>query len=292
MPSYYFNPQSSVVYLLIKIGDDMKIISDKTIFSSIQEPNINILGKALFQENVECARFSVSGDAKVNGKINCSERLSVFGKLIANGDVFAHQKLKVPGALFANGNLYIGTAFRLFGKIKVAANIQTNDYLSIYGDLECGGNLIVKGNFKTRNKVKIDGSIYSTGTIDLGDAHNVIKKDLVAINVNINGNTEVFGRIYYVNSISINNNSRITERPIQITLEQFNDTFGIPNSPAPLNQSNIVSANLVSGSNPSSPNNLDEQKDVTPLKNFCPYCGTEVSKETKFCASCGSNLTI
>lgn len=262
----------------------MRIYDSETYHQDVYDDKVRVYGEGLFHGNVTCDKMTVPGSAKVGGNVECRHKLGAAGSLIINGDAVTKDKLSVPGKLIVNGNLSYVRSFRLFGELKVVGNIRAYDDLSVVGRLDCNGSIVTDGNVRAHSKINVNGSIMSRRDVDLTSGHSVIQGDVYGYNVEISGNTEIFGKIYYVNSVSTNKISPADPRPEKISPEDLSymiDAAETVQKPQKIPQAQTPSINMEK-------NGMLSQQ--VEKQNYCPYCGAKISSTTKFCAGCGMEV--
>lgn len=205
-------------------------------------------GSARIEGDFECNGFQSSGSFRgsrnltVHGDIRSSGSFRLAGSIYGDGDARSSGssrvggKISIKGSFGSSGSLRVGDKIEALQGIKFSGSsnvrgslfsersIEVSGSTTIYGDVS-GSNIFIQvgrvlgGRSAFKHPVKVYGHIFGRNSVNL--IRTLVEGDVKGRNVIIGRNTEILGKVYYVDSIEINEKSILNHDPIQISAEEL-----------------------------------------------------------------------
>jgi cytoskeletal protein CcmA (bactofilin family) len=201
------------------------------------------------------------GDAGSSGSTRIGGELSILGYLKSSGSLRVGNHIKaLEGIKFSGSSVVRGNVFSERGILLSGSTTIHGDVNGAVIDIGVGRGLGSRGAFK--HPVKIYGNVFASKSVNLVRA--LVQGDVKGRHVIIGRNSEILGKVYYVDDIQINERCRLNHDPIQISAEELG-----------------VTRNM-------------NKKDLEQDKYLhCPNCANKINlsnKDLKFCEVCGFNI--
>ncbi len=213
--------------------------------------DIRISGVGRILGDVECKSLRCSGAVKAfgnitaHGEVKCSGSFKCDGNLYANENVTFNGSSKTTGEVVVKGNLTISGSYRsgkntqavrgasLIGSTTISGNLLSENSIKIGGkariekSILCE-NILIEGRrtvfeswfFRKHKKlVNVMGSIIAQNEVDVQDVH--VHKSIKGRNVKLGPNTQVEGRVYYVEDLFLSDSVKLTKEPKKISQEEL-----------------------------------------------------------------------
>jgi hypothetical protein len=181
--------------------------------------------------------FKSSGSLRVGDNIEALEGLHFSGSSTVKGNIFSKRGIKISGSTTIQGNVS-----------------------GVVIDIGVGRVLGSRGAFK--HPVKVYGNVIGNKTVNL--VRTFVEGDVKGRYVILGKNTEIIGKVYYVDTIEVHEQSRLNHAPIQISAEKLD------------NQTTM------------NKQDLEQDKYL-----HCPNCAYKIdlsNPDLKFCTICGFNI--
>jgi len=186
--------------------------------------------------------FRGSGDLTVHGDLKSSGSFRLVGSIHGDGDVRSSGSARVDGEISIKGKLESSGSLRVGKKIEALQgikftgssnvkgslfserSIQITGSTTIYGDID-GSTIYIQvgrvlgGRSAFKHPVKVYGNIFGRKSVKL--VRTLVEGDVKGRDVIVGRNTEILGKIYYVDNLEINENSKLNHDPIQISAEEL-----------------------------------------------------------------------
>ncbi len=196
-----------------------------------------------------------SGNSNIPGGNYPSEiRISGRGKI--EGD------LECKGFTCSGWVTCLGTLI-VHGPVRVSGRFKGEAHVFIEGEAAISGALSVKGNMTVMETLRNSGIFTVNG-------------DVKARRLDLGGIPRIRGQIYYVEDLQVPGLGRFASNPIRITVEEL---LGSQRSPVPIAEAT-----------PQPTPTITQTITISPPPRFCPFCGTELDDNGKFCGSCGNKF--
>jgi len=235
------------------------IISSSGDFTEF-EKHISVSGSAKISGGKVDKSIRISGSGKINGDLECNE-LTSSGSLEGSGNITVHGDISssgtfnvagflygdesadfagsaqvgnivtIQGSLVASGTFIGGNFVRgeqgitLSGSSDINGNLSSEKSININGSTEIEGNVVAEdviiGNLEKIRKqhYRIHGSIFAKNDVNV--IRTQVERDIKGRNVKIGRGSEIFGNVYYVENIEIDEKAKLANEPIQIKLEEL-----------------------------------------------------------------------
>jgi cytoskeletal protein CcmA (bactofilin family) len=186
--------------------------------------------------------FRGSGNLTVHGDIRSSGSFRLAGSINGDGDARSSGssrvggEISIKGAFGSSGSLRVGDKIEALQGIKFTGSshvrggltsersIEISGSTTIYGDIK-GFNIYIQvgrilgGRSAFKHPVKVYGCILGRNSVNL--VRTLVEGDVKGRNVLIGRNTEILGRVYYVDNIEISEKSMLNHAPVQISIEEL-----------------------------------------------------------------------
>jgi predicted acyltransferase (DUF342 family) len=242
-----------------KIAGNLKCHGIKTSGSLKGEGNLTSLGSVKSSGSfglegglVSESSAKFSGSARVGQDANILGPVKSSGSFKVGGDLSGGNDVKFSGSAKIEGEAAVQGFTKASGSLKVGKNLQSNEGLKASGSVGVGGNLLsqrdvtvrgaanVNGNLVGENVLlgftgwrkwvnmrpfarkylyKVGGSLFAKDKVDVRRIS--VSGDVKGYDVYIGRQSEVSGKIYFVNSLKIKRSVKLTGEPIQISAEEL-----------------------------------------------------------------------
>lgn len=206
---------------------------------------LTVNGIAKIPEAVSCSSLTINGLLKakdsvlVQGPFTCNGMGKIKGHLQVEGNGINAGTLKIEGQFYLTGNLKLSGTIKANEDISVLESIKGDGMLTTHKTLHSHGNIELTGRVKVGENViannliikmpktakhlniksKIAGEVAVQNTIDI--ENTIVERNIKARNVVIREGCEIFGGIYYVDTIQIDPSVNLQYQPQQISLESL-----------------------------------------------------------------------
>lgn len=227
----------------------MKISGSGTLSEGRINDELNASGSVKLKGNFECEGFHSSGSLRgegnliVHGDIESSGSFRLIGSLYGDnnyrssgstsieGEIIIKGEVENSGSLRVGNNLKAIQGIRISGSTHVKGGLMSKSLIKITGSCTIHGDingfdislgrkgLSKRSIYKHPNKVF--GSIYGRDNINLINC--LVEKDVKGRKVYIGPKTEVLGTVYYVDTIQVDDNAVLKNKPVQIKEEELID---------------------------------------------------------------------
>ncbi|MBY8984577.1 MAG: hypothetical protein KGD65_05910 [Candidatus Lokiarchaeota archaeon] len=155
-----------------------------------------------------------SGSTRVGGKISILGYFKSSGSLRVGDNIKALEGINFSDSSNIRGNIYSERGILISGSTTVYGNVDGNVI-----DLGVGRVLGSRGAFK--HPVKVYGSVHASKSVNLVRA--LVEGDVRGKHVIIGKNTEILGKVYYVDTIEKHEKSILNHDPIQISAKELDN---------------------------------------------------------------------
>ena len=226
----------------------MKISGSGRLSAGKIDEELHTSGSTRIEGDFECNEFHSSGSFRgsgnliVHGDIKSSGSFRLAGSIHGDGDARSsgstrvEGEISIKGALGSSGSLRVGNKITALQGIKFtgSSNVKGNLFsersillsgsTTIYGDvdgnvIDIGVRRIMGGRNVFKHPVKVYGNVFARKSVNLVRAF--VEGDVKGRHVIIGRNTEILGKVYYVDNIEINEKSILNHDPIQISAEEL-----------------------------------------------------------------------
>ncbi|MHA1199204.1 MAG: hypothetical protein ACTSQF_07630 [Candidatus Heimdallarchaeaceae archaeon] len=231
--------------------DTLTVSGSATITGGKIMRDIRIAGVGRISEAVECKSLRCSGAVKAasdiiaHGEVKCSGSFKCEGNLHGDGNATFSGSAKIAGEVVVKGHLTISGAYRsgkntqavtgasLTGSTTVEGNLLSENSIKIGGKARIGKNILcenilIEGRrtvfeswfFRRQKKlVHVYGSIIVQKDVDIQDVH--VHKNIKGRTVKLGPNTQVEGKVYYVEDLFMSDSVKLLKEPVKITQEEL-----------------------------------------------------------------------
>jgi cytoskeletal protein CcmA (bactofilin family) len=226
----------------------MKISGSGRLSAGKINEELHTSGSARIDGNFECNGFSSSGSFRgsgnltVHGDIRSSGSFRLTGSIYGDGDARSSGsaridgEISIRGTIGSSGSLRVGNTIKALQGIKFSGSsivkgdllsersIQITGSTTVYGDVK-GNNIYINvgrvlgGRRAFKHPAKVYGNIFANNNLEL--VRILVEGDVRGRNVKIGRNTEILGKVYYIDTIEINEKSILKYDPIQISVDKL-----------------------------------------------------------------------
>ncbi len=226
----------------------MKISGSGRLSAGKINEELRTSGSARIEGDFECNGFQSSGSFRgsgnliVHGDIRSSGSFRLAGSIQGDGDARSSGSsrigggISIRGAFGSSGSLRVGDKIEALQGIKISGTSNVRGSLFSERSIEISGSTIIYGNVNGSNiliqvgrvlggrsafkhPVKVYGYIFGRNSVNL--VRTLVEGDIKGRNVIIGRNTEILGKVYFVDTIEINEKSILNHDPIQISAEEL-----------------------------------------------------------------------
>ncbi|MCE7741654.1 MAG: hypothetical protein GOP50_04285 [Candidatus Heimdallarchaeota archaeon] len=213
--------------------------------------DIRISGSGRITSAVECNSLRCSGVVKAlgdiiaHGEVKCSGSFKCEGNLHGDGNATFSGSAKTAGEVVIQGNLTISGSYRsgkntqavtgasLIGSTTIEGNLLSENSIKIGGkarirkNILCE-NILIEGRrtvfeswfFRRQKKlVHVEGNIIAQKDVDVQDVH--VRKNIKGRTVKLGPNTQVEGKVYYVEDLFLSKSVKLLKEPVKIKQEDL-----------------------------------------------------------------------
>lgn len=222
----------------------MKISGSGTLSKMSIEDTISSSGSVRMNGDIECLGFRSSGSArgegnliihgdfKSSGSFNLRGALHGDGNAKSSGSATIEKEIIIKGALENSGSLRVGNRIEATQGIRLSGSSRVGGGLNSEEIIEINGSTTVKGSIKAnsvfigtqthfggkrvkKHPFKVYGDIFATNDLDL--INTFVEGDVRGRDVKIGRKTEIIGKVYYIDSIEVDEKANLAHKPIQIS---------------------------------------------------------------------------
>ena len=227
----------------------MKISGSGRLSAGKINEELHTSGSTRIDGHFECngfrssGSFRGSGNLTVHGDIRSSGSFRLEGSIYGDGDARSSGSSRVGGEISIKGSFGSSGSLRVGDKIEALQGIKFSgssnvkgDLLSersinitgsttIYGDVK-GNNVdinvgrILGGRRAFKHPSKVYGNVFANYRVNL--VRTLVEGDVRGRDVIIGRNTEIIGKVYYIDTIDVNEKCILNHEPVQISREVLN----------------------------------------------------------------------
>ncbi len=218
------------------------------------DEELHTSGSTRIEGDFECNGFKSSGSFRGSGNLTVHGDIRSSGSFRLEGSIHGDGDIGSSGSTRVEGEISIQGYFKSSGSLRVGDNIKALEGLNFSGSSNIRGNIISergilisgsttiygdingvvidigvgrvlgsRGAFK--HPIKVYGNVFATKSVNL--VKTFVEGDVKGRNVIIERNTEILGRVYYVDTIEINEKSILNHDPIQISAEELDSSENV-----------------------------------------------------------------
>ena len=158
-----------------------------------------------------------SGSTRIGGELSIKGYCKSSGSLRVGDNIEALEGINFSGSSNVKGNLFSERGILLSGSTTIYGNVNGNVI-----DIGVGRVLGSRGAFK--HPVKVYGNVFASKSVNL--VRTLVEGDVRGRHVIIGKNSEIIGKVFYVESIEISERSTLND-PIQISAEELDGSKNI-----------------------------------------------------------------
>lgn len=159
-----------------------------------------------------------SGSTRVEGQISIQGYFKSSGSLRVGSNIKALQGLKFTGSSNVRGNIFSERGILLSGSTTIYGDVNGNVI-----DIGIGRVIGSRGVFK--HPIKVYGNVLASKSVNL--VRTLVEGDVKGRHVIIGKKSEILGKVYYVDTINIDEKCILNHDPIQIPVEELENPRNI-----------------------------------------------------------------